>query len=332
MQELFAMFAKAFRKGRFNRRRFSKRPFQKDEVKKGDKGKSTIIKLDKAKIKCFNCSELGHFASECKKPRNSGKGKALMVTQKDWADSSDSEDELDYDNIALMASASDKTGYPNKSSSSSVKVSIHSLDSYDCLDSDEIRTIHVEFKNLMTNFRILTSERDELKLKNDELVGRNNFLESELIQMDQYKLDSEKAKYNYGVILEAYDFVRKELEEEREHIKSWTNSSQKTQDICDRQILGKVNGLGFDKANKNNTDTVVTVSNEASTSKSLGKMEIPEPNHVKFVDSNGTPVVHKRINNNLEDKRVLEKPKNVNIGFLSKSQLKKKIRKLFRVC
>ena len=69
---------------------------------------------------------------------------------------------------------------------------------------------------MLTNFRVLTNERDELKVKNVELVNRNNYLESELVQMEQYKLDSEKAKHNYCEVLKAYDFVRKELEEERE--------------------------------------------------------------------------------------------------------------------
>ena len=226
-----------------------------------------------------------------------------------------------------MASASDKPGSPKKSSSSSVKVTLYSLDSFDKLDSDDIRTINVEFRNFMTNFRILTSERDELKVKNDELVNRNNFLESELVQMEQYKLVADKAKHDYNVILEAYDFVRKELEEERDTINMINNSGKKTQEIIERQILGKVKGLGFDKSSKAENVAIVTDDRkvEANTSKSEGKKIDSNLKHVKFVDSNGTPVVHKRINNSVSDTSVLEKTKNVNIGFLSKSQLKQKL-------
>ena len=100
------MFARRFRKGKFNKRRFNRNFLNEDH--KINRGRSNFVKIDKSKIKCFNCSELCHFVSEWKKPRNLGKGKALMTTQKDWADSSSSEDEIDYDNIPLMAISSEK--------------------------------------------------------------------------------------------------------------------------------------------------------------------------------------------------------------------------------
>ena len=56
-----------------------------------------------------------NFASECKKPRNLGKGKALTTTQKDWVGSNSFEDEIDYDNIALVAISSEKEGSPKSS-------------------------------------------------------------------------------------------------------------------------------------------------------------------------------------------------------------------------
>ena len=93
--------------------------------------------MDKSKVKCFNCNELGHFASEYMKPRNLVKGKTLMSTQKDWADTSSFEDEINYDNIALMAISSEKNGSPKSSS----QISIYSIDSVTCLDHEGIRTI-----------------------------------------------------------------------------------------------------------------------------------------------------------------------------------------------
>ena len=97
-----------------------KRTSLNSEDKKFEKGKSTIIKLDKAKVKYFDYSELGHFASECKKPRYKGKEKALMTTQKDWTDSSSSEYAFYYENIALMAYSTEKS---NSSRSLSVSSS-----------------------------------------------------------------------------------------------------------------------------------------------------------------------------------------------------------------
>ena len=83
MKEIMAMFARSFRKGKFKRRRFSRNFLNKDEDQKINRERSKFVKLAKAKIKCFNCNEQCHFASECKKPRNLEKGKSLMTTQKD---------------------------------------------------------------------------------------------------------------------------------------------------------------------------------------------------------------------------------------------------------
>ena len=103
MKEIMVMFSRSFRKGKFTHERDSaKTSSTKMKIRKETEEEVYFFKLDKAKIKCFNCSELGHFSSECKKPMNLGKGKALMTTQKDWDDSRSSEDEIDYDNIALM--------------------------------------------------------------------------------------------------------------------------------------------------------------------------------------------------------------------------------------
>ena len=68
--------------------------------------------VDRSKIRCFNCNEMGHFATECKKPRQfkntsydvsqkKKSGKAYLAEGKSW-DDSESEDE-EVGNLALMA-------------------------------------------------------------------------------------------------------------------------------------------------------------------------------------------------------------------------------------
>ena len=146
---------------------------------------------------------------------NLGIGKALMSTQKDWADTSSSKDEIDYENIALMAISSEKNGSPKRSS----QISIYSIDSVTCQDSKGIRTIQAEVKNLFANFRSLTNETDRLSNTNAELTKKNNFLESELVDVEQLKVESKKNRHEYCEILKAYDFLTKELEAEKERFK-----------------------------------------------------------------------------------------------------------------
>ena len=114
-------------------RRFArKRNFQKKSpLAITDKPKSTPV--DKASAICYNCQGKGHFASECsykknrfisstsaspsskndkyqklkekyRKMKSLKRGKALIVEDHDWADSSDSlDDEEDIINLGLMA-------------------------------------------------------------------------------------------------------------------------------------------------------------------------------------------------------------------------------------
>ena len=61
--------------------------------------------MDKSKVKCFNCDGIGHYANECRKPKASkGSGRALITTNRDWMDESDSDEEQSY---ALMAEFED---------------------------------------------------------------------------------------------------------------------------------------------------------------------------------------------------------------------------------
>ena len=100
-----------------------------------------------------------------------------MTTQKDWVDSSSSEDEIDYDNIALMAISSEKERSPKISN----YVTIYFVVSLNNLDADNVESVQAEIKNLLANFRTLSSETDRLRGTNDELIKRNSFLQSESV-------------------------------------------------------------------------------------------------------------------------------------------------------
>ncbi|XP_063945935.1 uncharacterized protein LOC135151418 [Daucus carota subsp. sativus] len=105
MMQLAALMVKSFKKmayKNFNKgkkysrkdRNSDKKGFKKNEVKKEKSGKA-----DKSKYTCFNFGEKGHFATECKKAKNE-KGQAFITKKGSWADSSDSEEEVNY---AFMA-------------------------------------------------------------------------------------------------------------------------------------------------------------------------------------------------------------------------------------
>ena len=90
MMQMMAMIVKGFKKMKFRRQRmkvnFTKK-FSKSEGKerfKKREGKDfKADKVDKSKIKCFNCDGIGHYTNECRKPKaNKGSGKAFISSSK----------------------------------------------------------------------------------------------------------------------------------------------------------------------------------------------------------------------------------------------------------
>ncbi|KAL8124411.1 hypothetical protein AgCh_012163 [Apium graveolens] len=131
LDKSMAYLARKFSNIRVKKPRFFKSKgqfFNKDSSWKG-KGKYTpdsktgykTGSVDRSKIRCFNCDELGHFATECRKPKKAKKdkayleleamydallkkqqGKAYIAEGKCWDDSDNDEDE-EVGNYALMA-------------------------------------------------------------------------------------------------------------------------------------------------------------------------------------------------------------------------------------
>ncbi|KAL8120873.1 hypothetical protein AgCh_017883 [Apium graveolens] len=80
----------------------------------GGKNSYKTGSVDRSKIRCFNCDELGHFATECRKPKKVKKDKAYLKLEAKyeallrkqqgkayWDDSYNDEDE-EFGNYALM--------------------------------------------------------------------------------------------------------------------------------------------------------------------------------------------------------------------------------------
>lgn len=121
-----------------------KKGFKKSEGKggKSDRG-------DNLNVKCYNYGERGHISPKCKKGK-SDKGQALITKKKNWADTSDSEEEVNY---ALMANADSSSG------TAELKVP-HSTLSF---HTDDIFVLRLYLKTMFISFRDHTLENERLK-------------------------------------------------------------------------------------------------------------------------------------------------------------------------
>ncbi|KAL8147286.1 hypothetical protein AgCh_004851 [Apium graveolens] len=100
VMQMAALLVKGFKRMQFKKsqkNRSFRKKFTRGERKstrRRDGKYSNAGKVDRSKIKCYNCDEAGHFATECKKTKHDkGKNKALITSSKNWMDSSDFENE-----------------------------------------------------------------------------------------------------------------------------------------------------------------------------------------------------------------------------------------------
>ncbi|KAL8102972.1 hypothetical protein AgCh_027488 [Apium graveolens] len=135
--------------------------------------------VDRSNIRCFNCDELGHFATECRKPKKARKdkayleleakydallkkqqGKAYITEGKSWDDSDNDEDE-EVGNYALMAL--------EQGDSSSSKSQVPTLTTIDLNVSQYKETIEkmsTEMFHIHTSMVAANEEQENAYLKN----------------------------------------------------------------------------------------------------------------------------------------------------------------------
>ncbi|KAL8126025.1 hypothetical protein AgCh_013353 [Apium graveolens] len=193
VMQIAALLVRGFRMMQFrkskNHRSFRKKLTGSERKSTGRKdGKdSRAGKVDRTKIKCYNCDEPGHFATEGKKTKHDkGKSKALIKSSKNWEDSSDSDDEDTC--YALMASLDDPVASKPKNK---------------------------------------TLETDRLKTKIEILKSRNEQLESDLINQIELKKECDRAKHSVKILEARYSILEKDLETKRKTLKAWIVSGKK---------------------------------------------------------------------------------------------------------
>ena len=222
MIQMMAMIVRGFKNMKFRRQRrkenftkkFSKFE-EKERLKKREWKDFTVDKVDKSKIKCFNCDGMGHYANECRKIKaNKGSGKAFISSSKNWLDESDSDKEQSY---ALMAEFEDATSTPEK-----VPQNIYTF------DTDNMSELKSFLKSMHINFKIHSLENARLINEITDLKNRNEFLEGELACLKKVQEKCGKAKHIQSLLNSQYESLKEDLKKERDIRRIWTNSRRTT--------------------------------------------------------------------------------------------------------
>ncbi|GKC15294.1 ribonuclease H-like domain-containing protein [Tanacetum coccineum] len=242
-------------------RRFIKRTGRKLDIN------GQRVGFDKSKVKCYNCYKNGHFARECRFPKNQeNKGREnnsrtvtietptqnALIAQDgiggyDWSYQAEEEQPTNH---ALMAFTS------SGSSSSSDSESQFNLVSYKAgLESVEARLAHYK-----KNEAVFEESINVLKL---EVRLRDNAL-------DEYKMNLEKAE--------------KERDQLKQTLEKFQNSSKSLNDILESQVIDKFKtGLGYNAATAAPpaVESFVNLSDKSGSDK--GYQSIPPPLSGNFI-------------------------------------------------
>ena len=248
LDKSMAYLARKFSNIRVKKPRFFKSKgqfFNKDSSWKG-KGKYTPDSktgyktgyVDRSNIWCFNCDELGHFATECRKPKKAKKdkayleleakydallkkqqGKAYIAEGKSWDDSDNDEDE-EVGNYALMAL--------EQGDSSSSKSQVPTLTTIDLNVSQYKETVEkmsTEMFHIHTSMVAANEEVSRLKKINEKLESEKQETELLLVELDTAKQENAYLKNKLKCASEIEAVLRERLEKNEVKLKSFKNAS-----------------------------------------------------------------------------------------------------------
>ncbi|KAL8124816.1 hypothetical protein AgCh_012462 [Apium graveolens] len=238
--ESMALIIKRFSNVRFKRNPKFKYKSNYNRFQKGGSSSSNTSSggyktgmVDRSTIRCFNCNELGHFVTECRKPKQFRKNsydsnqkskseRAYLAKGRSW-DDTDSEDE-EVGNLALMASDANTSSSRKEVKFTDAELVYHLGGSLDCARRDN--------ELLNQQIKDLEKEVNELRLvhiNQDKLKEQVSFLEN---RVDCYrKLETILIDKITG--LEA-------------KVKAYFNSCSKSKKFYNKQAINQTSGIGYD--------------------------------------------------------------------------------------
>ncbi|KAK1378640.1 hypothetical protein POM88_025384 [Heracleum sosnowskyi] len=324
MMKMTALMVKTFKKMGFKNFKKGKRFSREDsnsykrKFKKSDEKDTKSGRKDKSKIQCYKCKEMGHYAPECKKGKSE---KALITKGKDWADTSDSDEGVNY---ALMATVRDEA----ESSENKVPLTTYAY------DTNNISELRIYLKSIHVSYRDQTLENERIKSENLGLKERNKFLEKELVNMQQVKKERDDAVYVEQELLKRYRQIEAELEKERKVIKTWTNSGKDTHQVFQTDTVG----LGYNEGDELRFQDKVKVKPqlkpvqfvpEYSKLKSVVVKEaVMEPVETCEEQVNVGSITENKIEIEAVKEPVRICDKQVNVGLMTEKQFKHKLKEV----
>ena len=219
--------------------------------------------VDRSKTRCYNCNELGHFATDCRKPKQAKdrkesyekresyedlkkqneklkqkmnamvakqKGRAYIAEGKNW-DDTDSEDEEEFVNLALMADSTEE---------STEQPQVPTLTTINMTNAEYKSTVHdlsVELFNVHTSMIAYQTENANLVKKVNKLENENEKLGLLVASLNDTLKKNEYLENKVKCNAEIEEILRSQIAELELKLNAFKKSAQTTQNIIDSQRI-----------------------------------------------------------------------------------------------